>query len=88
MNLTFNGGFIFKSNNAGNTIQTFGKSMPYIAFEGTGGEWILQDDLTSSSVINLTAGTLNTNNVTVTAQYLHSTGSNIRSLILEHQYSI
>ncbi|NTW31747.1 MAG: hypothetical protein HGB12_03845 [Bacteroidetes bacterium] len=87
MNITYTGAISFKSNNSGNTIQTNGKTLSsQITFDGLGGEWTLQDNLTltisSSYYIVLTTGSLNTNDKTVTAYRFNTTGSGIRSLAL------
>ena len=85
MNITYTGSIYFKSNEPGNTIQTFGKTLSsHITFDGLGGEWILQDNLNLSSSANiyLLAGALNTNNVTVNANTFGSDVSGIRSLTL------
>ena len=84
MNITFNNVFYFKSNNPGNVIQTFGKTLPVsIFFDGPGGEWILQDNLNlDNGGILFYTGSLNTNNVTVSAYNFYSSGSGIRSLSL------
>ena len=85
MNITYTGSIYFKSNEPGNTIQTFGKTLSsHITFDGLGGEWILQDNLNLSSSANiyLLAGALNTNNVTVNANTFRSDVSGIRSLTL------
>jgi pimeloyl-ACP methyl ester carboxylesterase len=84
MNVTFNGVIYFKSNNPGNNIQTFGKTLSsQIYFDGLGGEWTLQDNLTATNnYIYLNTGSFNTNNVTINAFIFNSTGSGIRSLTL------
>lgn len=67
----------FKSTTSGNTITTNGKSVFNVIFNGVGGVWTLQDNLTVSGTgspgvytVQLTNGTLDTNGHTVTA---HST---------------
>ena len=78
MNVTYSGyygGIYFKSNNPGNTIQTFGKTLSSpITFDGLGGTWTLQDSLTTTGSIGKYNGTLNTNNVTVNAASFYSGG--------------
>jgi len=62
---TVNGGningpeILFKSTTAGHTIQTAGHTMGAIQFDGIGGEWSLQDDLTMGSM-NFVFGFLST----------------------------
>ena len=83
MFITFSGNLNFRSTNLLNNIQTFGKSLlSPVLFDGAGGGWILQDNLTTSSSIDLTTGSLNTNGVTVNAFYFTSSGSGVRTLTL------
>ncbi len=85
MNVTYTGGIDFKSNDPGNSIQTFGKILSSsISFDGLGGEWTLQDSLTLADGygIFLNTGALNTNNMTVKIYQFNSGANGIRSLIL------
>src|SRR6185436_9636263 len=70
----------------GKTVTTAGKSFYAMYFSGTGGEWTLQDDLTTSFMVYLDRGTLNTNNRTITtgtfSLYTDCGGCNIRTLNL------
>jgi hypothetical protein len=62
---TGSGLWTFASTSTGQTITTAGKLLYSITFNGVGGEWILQDDLTLASSTQLTtlfSGTLNLNN--------------------------
>jgi len=85
MNITYTGYINFKSNNSGNTIKTFGKTLTsQLTFDGLGGEWILQDNLTlanGNSIFHNT-GSLNTNNAAVSVYIFRSSGAGIRSLTL------
>ncbi len=59
----------FESTGTGNTITTNGTSLGVsssILFNGQGGEWSLQDNLTTNSIFMM-AGTLNTNNMAIDA---------------------
>jgi hypothetical protein len=49
-------------------------------FNGTGGSWQLQDALTSSATVTLTAGTLDLNNKTLTTKNFSGTGTAGRTL--------
>lgn len=67
------------------TVTTAGKTVGNVTFDGAGGSWLLSDALTNSSssqVITLTAGTLNTNGMTVTCGRFSSSGSGVRTLTL------
>ncbi len=75
----------FLSTTSGNTITTNGTSLgnnAYLYFMGLGGEWTLQDNLTAS-LIDVSAGTFNTNNNNLTlASYFKSSGNNSRTINL------
>ena len=64
------------------TIKTSGETLNTIIFNGVGGSWTLQDDLTigSSRSVTLTNGVLNLNNFTLTAGFFNSNNSNTRSI--------
>jgi hypothetical protein len=64
------------------TITSAGKTFGQVLFNGIGGGWTLQDNLSSTSSINLNNGIVNTNNKTVTATGFQSTSSTIRTLIM------
>jgi hypothetical protein len=73
----------FIATSAGKTISTFGKSMGNsINFSGVGGGWTMQSPFVTTNVINLVAGTWNTNSQAVSALNFTSTGAGIRSLVL------
>lgn len=55
----------FRSASPGNTISTEGKVMRNVDFVGPGGEWTLQDNLGVNGTVNVSAGTLNTNNANI-----------------------
>lgn len=74
----------FVSTVTGNTIATGGKSLGNVTFNGAGGGWTLQEtfNTTTNATITLTAGSLDTNNQTVTTNGILSSNSNVRSLVL------
>lgn len=75
----------FVATSTGKTITTAGKTMPQFVFDGVGGGWTLQDNLTLTTVtpnITLTNGALDTNGKTITPLSLSSNNSNTRSLTL------
>ncbi|MEI6766977.1 MAG: T9SS type A sorting domain-containing protein [Bacteroidota bacterium] len=75
MNFSFSGYVYFKSTSTGNTITSAGKSFSRdVYFNGAGGGWTLQDNLTISNSysLSLNAGTLNSNNMTINCGYLYS----------------
>ena len=80
----YSGNLYFQSANAGNTITSAGRSFTdalTINFNG-GGNWTLADAFAANNVVNLTNGTLTTNNNNFTCGSFSSTGSSVRSLIL------
>jgi hypothetical protein len=72
----------FKATSTGKTITTGGKTVNGLTFDGIGGGWTLQDNLTTSGSIILNHGSLNTNNQTVNAADFNSENANVRSLTL------
>ena len=69
--------------NSAKTITTNGKTIQQLVFNGINGSWTLQDALTVSNSIILTAGTFNTNNQTLTnSGSFTSTGTLTRILNL------
>jgi hypothetical protein len=83
----FNGGMTitFAATTTGKTITSNGKSMLCnITFDGVGGGWALQDDLTYGSVraLTLTRGSFNANNFNVTGGTVASSNSNTRALTM------
>lgn len=77
MDHTFEGSYIFSSNQTGNTITSAGQELNRNAdFEG-GGEWILQDAFQVYFEINVLSGVFRTNDQAVNANFLYSrTGEN------------
>jgi hypothetical protein len=76
------GTITFASTTAGNTITTNGRTVGSFTFNGVGGAWTLQDNVTSSGTITLTAGSLTTNNNTINATVFSGSGTNARTLNL------
>lgn len=77
--------FTFSATTLGNTITTNGVAINHpLIFDGVGGEWILQDDLTLENIriITLTNGTFNANNYNVTSARFNSSNTNTRSLLM------
>lgn len=80
MTRTHSGTKTFRATTTGKTITLNGKALGGSAiFNGAGGEWILQDSWSSSN-ITLTAGTLNTNDKSISALVIGGSGSSTRVL--------
>lgn len=76
-------GFTFAATTTGNTLTTNGFSFfSSFIFNGVGGEWTLQDALTTATnrAITLTNGSLNLNNYTATCGIFNSNVNNVRTL--------
>jgi HYR domain/Secretion system C-terminal sorting domain len=84
MNFNYYGQLNFESGSAGNTITTAGHSIgAQVTFiGGSGGSWSLQDGFTTTSLLQLTSGTLNTNNQPVSCLYFVSSSGQPRALNL------
>ncbi len=81
LTLNFQGPVTFESAASGNTIFTGSKLFNgSISFNGAGGEWTLQDSLSTTSDIILNFGSLVTNDQKVNARSFNSNNSNVRSL--------
>lgn len=74
----------FNSTASGNTFTSAGKTFGNITFDGSGGAWTLQDNLSTGSgaTLTLTRGTLDTNGKTVNIGFFSSSNSNTRTLTL------
>jgi PKD repeat protein len=85
LNVTnYSGNLYFQSGNIGNTITSAGKiftDAASINFTGTG-NWSLGDAFAANNIVNLTSGTLTTNNNNFTCGTFNSAGNVVRSLIL------
>jgi hypothetical protein len=78
------GSIVFASTTAGKTITTNGVPFLEVEFNGVGGGWTLQDNMTvsgDSGYFTLTAGTLTLNDKTVTATRFYLTGTTARSIV-------
>mgnify|MGYP003704231273 CR=1 FL=1 len=75
----------FAATTTGKTITTNGKTLTNIIFNGVGGEWTLQDAITSNTTnktLTLTNGSFNANGFSVTFGLFSSSNSNTRTLTL------
>ena len=82
---SFTGNLVFNSTSAGETITMNSVVLAStVTFNGVGGSWQLQDNFSvgTGKVITLTNGTLDTNDVTVTAQQFVTSGTATRALDL------
>ena len=77
---------ILRSTTTGKTITSNGMNIYSLLFDGVGGEWTLQDDLSVSyqdnGVIELKNGSFNTNNKNIICRSFKSSNTNIRTLEL------
>lgn len=80
--MTFTGGttylISFTATSSGKTLTTGGKTLDNLSFEGVGGVWTLQDNLTVGGgfgLVYLQAGTLDLNSKTIVAKYFSDAGS-------------
>ena len=64
----------FRSTQPGNTITTSGNRLYAVEFNGSGGEWTLQDDLVVNTSVSLAEGIFRTNDQQVNAFNLILTG--------------
>lgn len=71
----------FNSTTTGNTVTSAGKVFGSVTYNGSGGEWTLQDTYTSNS-LTFTTGTLNTNGQTLAITSFSSSGTGVRTLNL------
>lgn len=78
----YNGYFRFSATTTGKTITTAGKTCKMMYFNGVGGGWTLQDDLTVESFIYHLQGTLNTNGKAISTYIFNCNGTATRVLIL------
>lgn len=85
MNLDLSGTIYFQSTTIGNSITTAGHLIKGdIYFNGNGGEWQLQDSLTSTKFIYLINGHLNTNSKFLKCSNFYSTIPNTRILTISN----
>ncbi len=83
-NLTFSytGTISFTATTAGKTITTAGKTLAAIVFNGTGGEWTLQDAFNGTGSLTVTRGSFNSNGMSVTCSAISSNNVNTRAITL------
>jgi fibronectin-binding autotransporter adhesin len=78
---TYTGDVTFNATTTGFQFQSNGLTWASnFTFNGAGGEWILQDALSTTGTITLTAGTFDANNFNVTCSALASNNSNTRTI--------
>lgn len=71
----------FRATTTGKTITLNGKTLGgSLTFNGTGGEWTLQENLSGPTSFTFSAGIFNANNYNVSAGSFNSTGANTRTL--------
>jgi hypothetical protein len=76
MTLSYTGNITLTSTAIGKTITTAGKTVgSTLTFNGVGGTWTLKDNLTSSTSITITNGTVDFNGKNVTATSLSNAGT-------------
>ena len=81
--VSFNGiTFTFAATSTGKTITTNSRQLGLVTFNGVGGGWTLQDDLTVVATLTLTNGSFNANNFNVTGTSFSSSNSNTRTLAM------
>jgi hypothetical protein len=75
----------FNSTSTGKTITTAGVSGDiWYYFNGIGGEWTLQDNLTTTYDFEIVKGTVNTNSKTVTCYTFWAQNTNTRGLTIDN----
>ncbi len=83
MSFPFSGRVNFEATNPGNTITTAGKPFQgYMAIEGAGGGWTLQDGFTAMQDFSFERGSLNTNGQTINCQWFYTSLGYPRTLTL------
>lgn len=65
------------------SVTTAGKTMPSMGFNGAGGKWALQDNVTATgATITVTTGTFITNNVSITCGHFSFNSGSAKTLTL------
>jgi hypothetical protein len=82
LTVSYSGTISFLATTTGKTITTAGKTLAAIAFNGTGGEWTLQDALNCTSSLTVTRGSFNSNGMAVTCNSISSNNVNTRAITL------
>jgi hypothetical protein len=70
----------FASTSTGRTINTAGKSLYAVTFNGVGGEWSLQNAMTATNAMTLTSGRLILNGFDATCLTFSGTGTTTRDI--------
>jgi gliding motility-associated-like protein len=87
MQHTFAGAYYFESDQLGNTITSAGQPFNFdVNFSGTGGEWILQDDLYVDFNLYFFSGILRTNDQDMEVNRFYSEFASPRQLYLGSSY--
>jgi gliding motility-associated-like protein len=82
MDHTFEGSYVFASNQLGNTVTSAGQHLNLNAtFEG-GGEWILQDSFNVYFELNIQSGVFRTNDQPIDANFFYSRNAEPREIYL------
>jgi len=82
LTVSYTGTISFTATTAGKTITTAGKTLAAIAFNGTNGEWTLQDAFNGTGAITVTRGSFNSNGMAVTCSSISSNNINTRAITL------
>jgi hypothetical protein len=82
LTVTYTGIISFTATTTGKTITSAGKTLATIAFNGTGGEWTLQDAFNCTSSLTVTRGSFNSNGMAVTCSAINSNNANTRAITL------
>jgi hypothetical protein len=86
MNMSFNGKWRFKASTGDFIINTVGKILKDVVFQGnyngTGANWKLTNSFTVSDSIHLNNGSFNTNNHAVKTKFFNANTQNTRSILL------
>jgi hypothetical protein len=77
---TGTGTITFASTSNNRTITTANKTLRNVTFNGLGGRWALQDNLTLSSILTVTSGTLDLNNFNANTLTFTGTGTSARGI--------
>jgi hypothetical protein len=84
--ITSTGTMTFAATTTGKTITGAGQTFANLTFNGTGGGWLFQDSVTTSSTVTLTAGALTLNGFDQNWNSFTSTGSTTRSIAFGSNY--
>jgi len=82
--ITFGGTLIFTATSGVGTITTAGATTPSYYFNGSGGQWTLQDTLTGTGAagLQIDLGTLDINSKSLTMNsFVSNSGSSVRSIL-------